>query len=176
MKLKYVIIAIASLGAGLSSCSGFLEQYPQNNLSEADFYKTAADFTSAVNGAYSTLQETDLLGNWYVFAEVPSDNTHEQLSGTVTDQDEFDQFYIRTLNPYIASFWNTSYKAINRTNTVLGRIDAIDMDAALKARYKLDTSVDTVKYHKSLIETFGKDKGQRPAAVFKARGDAFKIA
>ena len=53
MRLKYNIIAIALLGVGFSSCNDFLNQNPQTDLSENDFYKTADDFTSAVNGAYS---------------------------------------------------------------------------------------------------------------------------
>ena len=96
MKLKYNLIAIALLGFSFSSCSDFLEQNPQTDLSENDFYKTADDIASAVNGAYSSLQESDIYGNWYVFGEIPSDNTRNQLSGSVTTQNEFDQFYIDT--------------------------------------------------------------------------------
>ena len=43
MKLKYNLIAIALLGFSFSSCSDFLEQNPQTDLSENDFYKTADD-------------------------------------------------------------------------------------------------------------------------------------
>ena len=50
MKLKYNLIAIACLGFSFSSCSDFLEQNPQTDLSENDFYKTADDIASAVNG------------------------------------------------------------------------------------------------------------------------------
>ena len=60
MKLKYNLIAIALLGFSFSSCSDFLEQNPQTDLSENDFYKTADDILSAVNGAYSSLQEGDM--------------------------------------------------------------------------------------------------------------------
>ncbi len=48
MKLKYNLIAIALLGFSFSSCSDFLEQNPQTDLSENDFYKTADDILSAV--------------------------------------------------------------------------------------------------------------------------------
>ena len=51
MKLKYNLIAIALLGFSFSSCSDFLEQNPQTDLSENDFYKTADDILSAVHGA-----------------------------------------------------------------------------------------------------------------------------
>ena len=155
MKLKYNLIAIALLGFSFSSCSDFLEQNPQTDLSENDFYKTADDILSAVNGAYSSLQEGDIYGNWYVFGEIPSDNTRNQLSGSVTTQNEFDQFYIDTQNSMIASFWKAAYKVINRTNTVLGRIDGIEINAELANRYKLECKFIRALMYFNLVRDYG---------------------
>lgn len=155
MKLKYNLIAIALLGFSFSSCSDFLEQNPQTDLSENDFYKTADDILSAVNGAYSSLPEGDIYGNWYVFGEIPSDNTRNQLSGSVTTQNEFDQFYIDTQNSMIASFWKAAYKVINRTNTVLGRIDGIEINAELANRYKLECKFIRALMYFNLVRVYG---------------------
>ena len=155
MKLKYNLIAIALLGFSFSSCSDFLEQNPQTDLSENDFYKTADDILSAVNGAYSSLQEGDIYGNWYVFGEIPSDNTRNQLSGSVTTQNEFDQFYIDTQNSMIASFGKAAYKVINRTNTVLGRIDGIEINAELANRYKLECKFIRALMYFNLVRVYG---------------------
>ena len=155
MKLKYNLIAIALLGFSFSSCSDFLEQNPQTDLSENDFYKTADDILSAVNGAYSSLQEGDIYGNWYVSGEIPSDNTRNQLSGSVTTQNEFDQFYIDTQNSMIASFWKAAYKVINRTNTVLGRIDGIEINAELANRYKLECKFIRALMYFNLVRVYG---------------------
>jgi len=38
----------------------------------------------------------------------------------------------------IANFWKAAYKVINRTNTVLGRIDGIEINTELANRYKLE--------------------------------------
>ncbi|WP_456086906.1 RagB/SusD family nutrient uptake outer membrane protein [Parabacteroides sp.] len=155
MKLKYNLIAIALLGFSFASCSDFLEQNPQTDLSENDFYKTADDILSAVNGAYSSLQENDIYGNWYVFGEIPSDNTRNQLSGSVTTQNEFDQFYIDTQNSMIANFWKAAYKTINRTNTVLGRIDGIEINAELANRYKLECKFIRALMYFNLVRVYG---------------------
>ena len=155
MKLKYNLIAIALLGFSFSSCSDFLEQNPQTDLSENDFYKTADDSLSAVNGAYSSLQEGDIYGNWYVFGEIPSDNTRNQLSGSVTTQNEFDQFYIDTQNSMIANFWKAAYKVINRTNTVLGRIDGIEINTELANRYKLECKFIRALMYFNLVRVYG---------------------
>ena len=155
MKLKYNLIAIALLGFSISSCSDFLEQNPQTDLSENDFYKTADDILSAVNGAYSSLQEGDIYGNWYVFGEIPSDNTRNQLSGSVTTQNEFDQFYIDTQNSMIANFWKAAYKVINRTNTILGRIDGIEINTELANRYKLECKFIRALMYFNLVRVYG---------------------
>ena len=155
MKLKYNLIAIALLGFSFSSCSDFLEQNPQTDLSENDFYKTADDILSAVNGAYSSLQEGDIYGNWYVFGEIPSDNTRNQLSGSVTTQNEFDQFYIDTQNSMIANFWKAAYKVINRTNTILGRIDVIEINTELANRYKLECKFIRALMYFNLVRVYG---------------------
>ena len=155
MKLKYNLIAIALLGFSFSSCNDFLEQNPQTDLSENDFYKTADDILSAVNGAYSSLQEGDIYGNWYVFGEIPSDNTRNQLSGSVTTQNEFDQFYIDTQNSMIANFWKAAYKVINRTNTILGRIDGIEINTELANRYKLECKFIRALMYFNLVRVYG---------------------
>ena len=155
MKLKYNLIAIALLGFSFSSCSDFLEQNPQTDLSENDFYKTADDILSAVNGAYSSLQEGDIYGNWYVFGEIPSDDTRNQLSGSVTTQNEFDQFYIDTQNSMIANFWKAAYKVINRTNTILGRIDGIEINTELANRYKLECKFIRALMYFNLVRVYG---------------------
>ena len=109
----------------------------------------------AVNGAYSSLQEGDIYGNWYVFGEIPSDNTRNQLSGSVTTQNEFDQFYIDTQNSMIANFWKAAYKVINRTNTILGRIDGIEINTELANRYKLECKFIRALMYFNLVRVYG---------------------
>lgn len=139
----------------LSSCNGFLEQNPKNSLSVNDSFKTADDITAAVNGVYSALQENNVYYNWYVFAEIPSDNTRNQLSGSVTTQNEFDQFYIDTQNSMISAFWQAAYKVINRANTVLDKIDGIDIDESLASRYKLECKFIRALMYFNLVRVYG---------------------
>ncbi len=154
MKTTYKI-ALIGLCFTFASCSDFLDLKPKNELAADEYYQTAEQFESALNGAYSTLQESDLYGNWYVFSEIPSDNTRNQLSGSVTDQDEFDKFYIRTTNPYLANFWKVSYKGINRINTVLGRIDNVEIDKTLSDRYKLECKFLRGLLYFNLVRVYG---------------------
>lgn len=155
MKTVYLTLLLCT-GLLISSCSeDFLDLKPKTQLSVDDYFKTPEQFESAVNGAYSSLQEGNLYGNWYVLSEIPSDNTSNQLSGSVTDQDEFDKYYIRSTNPYIANFWNSSYMAINRINTVLNRIDGIKIDKSVGDRYKLECKFLRRLLYFNLVRVFG---------------------
>jgi hypothetical protein len=155
MNTPKILFNIA-LALAISSCSQqYLDLKPISNATTDNFYKTGDDIRIAVNGSYAALQADGIAGNSYVFGEIASDNTLPVASGSITDQDEFDRFYIKTTNPYIAGRWNDSYSAIARINTVLDKIGGITMDATLKNRY-----IGEVKFLRGLVyfylvQTFG---------------------
>lgn len=156
MKIKYLYIYALSM-ALLSSCSkDFIDLKPISQLTPENFYKTPADFANALNGAYASLRSAGTYGtNSYVFGEIRTDNTIPVPSGSVTDQDEFHRFYIKSTNPYISGRWNDCYAAIARCNPILERIGAVDMDAALKNRYIGETKFLRALYYFQLVRTFG---------------------
>jgi hypothetical protein len=140
----------------LSSCSNqFLDLKPISSATADNFYNTADDIKNAVNGAYASLQSGGIFGNSYVFGDVASDNTVPPASGSVTDQDEFDRFYIKTTNPFISGRWNDSYTAIARFNTILDKIGAVSMDENLKNRYIAETKFLRALVYFNLVRTFG---------------------
>ncbi len=158
MKTYNSIFFILAFSAGifLSGCKNeFLELAPQSQLSVESYYKTAEQIEFAVNGAYSTLQTSNMYQNWYVLSEIPSDNTTNNLSGSVTDQDEFDKFYIRTTNPFTANFWNESYKGINKCNMVLAKIDGVTMDASRKDQLTKEVKFLRGLMYFNLVRIFG---------------------
>lgn len=155
MKLA-TIYTIALAGCLVLSCGeSFLDLKPISSATSDNFYKTAADFKNAVNGAYASLQSNGITTNSYVFGEISSDNTVAVASGSVTDQDEFDRFYIKTTNPFIAGRWNDGYNAISRFNTILDKIDAVSMDEALKSRYIAEAKFLRGLVYFNLVRTFG---------------------
>ncbi|PWJ58068.1 putative outer membrane starch-binding protein [Dyadobacter jejuensis] len=140
----------------LSACSqDFLDLKPISSATTDNFYQSADDIKIAVNGAYAGLQASGVSTNNYIFGEITSDNTIPVASGSVTDQDEFDRFYIRTTNPYILARWNDSYTAIARFNTILDKIEAISMDAALKSRYIGEVKFLRAFVYFNLVRSFG---------------------
>ena len=56
MKPKY-FLALGLLALGLGSCGeSFFEQYPSNNITEGNFYKTDDDFNQGVVACYAKLK------------------------------------------------------------------------------------------------------------------------
>ncbi|MBN8824663.1 MULTISPECIES: RagB/SusD family nutrient uptake outer membrane protein [unclassified Spirosoma] len=155
MKVSKIYISLL-FSLTLSSCSKeFLDLKPISSATSDNFYKTADDFKNAVNGAYASLQSGGIFGNSYVFGDVASDNTVPPASGSVTDQDEFDRFYIKTTNPFISGRWNDSYTAIARYNTILDKIGGVSMDENLKNRYIAETKFLRAMVYFNLVRTFG---------------------
>jgi len=149
----YKILLIAVL---LSSCSQeFLDLKPISTATSDNFYKSPDDFKNAVNGGYAGLQAGGLVANSYIFGEIASDNTVAVASGSVTDQDEFDRFYIKTTNPFISGRWNDAYSVIARYNTILDKIGGVTMDEALKNRYIAETKFLRAVVYFTLVRTFG---------------------
>jgi hypothetical protein len=158
MKFNHrIIYRTALLAFLLSSCGkGFIDLKPISNITTDNFYRTAEDFTNAVNGAYNALRTGGTYGaDSYIFGEIRSDNSMAVASGSVTDQDEFDRFYIRTTNPFINNRWSNSYTSISRCNAILDRINAIAMDDALKARYIGEAKFLRALFYFNLVRTFG---------------------
>ncbi len=156
MKTKIYSLLIVFLVMFGACSKDFTDLSPISDIATSNFYKTADDFKVALNGAYSGLQLGGAYGgNHYVLSEVPSDDTKAVVSGSVTDQDEFDRFYIRTTNPYISGCWNDCYKGISRCNAIIDRIGAITMDETLKNRYIGEAKFLRAILYFKLVQVFG---------------------
>lgn len=153
MKFNHLIILVLLL----SSCGkGFIDLKPISTITTDNFYRTEEDFRNAVNGTYNALRSGGTYGvDSYIFGEIRSDNSLAVASGSVTDQDEFDRFYIRTTNPFINSRWSNSYTAISRCNAILDRITPIAIPDALKARYIGEAKFLRALFYFNLVRSFG---------------------
>ncbi|MCE7044557.1 RagB/SusD family nutrient uptake outer membrane protein [Dyadobacter sp. CY312] len=152
--LKTYIVVLATVM--LSSCSDeFLDLKPISTATSDNFYRTPDDFKNALNGGYAGLRSGGITANSYVFGEITSDNTVAVASGSVTDQDEFDRFYIKTTNPFISARWNEGYSIIARYNTILDKIGGVTMDEALKTRYIAETKFLRAVIYFTLVRTYG---------------------
>jgi hypothetical protein len=152
--LIYSLILFSSLL--VASCKkDFLELTPISSVTTDNFYKNANDIKNAMSGVYASLQLPGIHINNYIFGDIRSDDTQPVASGSVTDQDEFDRFYIRTTNPFILARWNDAYRGISRCNALLDRIADIEIAEPLKSRTIAETKFIRGLLYFHLVRTFG---------------------
>jgi hypothetical protein len=73
----------------------------------------------------------------------------------VTDQDEFDKFYMRTTNPYTLARWSDGYKGIYRCNAIIDRSAGVTMDETLKNRIIGEAKFLRALMYFNLVRVFG---------------------
>ncbi|HEX7366780.1 MAG TPA: RagB/SusD family nutrient uptake outer membrane protein [Pelobium sp.] len=150
-KISLFVFIIAALS---SSCTKeFLDKAPISNISTNNFYKTADDITTAVNGAYAALKLNGQYQYYYTYGELSTDNILNV--GGVQDQKDFGLFNLQPANSYIAAAWADNYNGISRCNTILNRIDAVPMDADLKSRYIGEVKFLRALMYFNLVRYFG---------------------
>ncbi|MEZ0607784.1 RagB/SusD family nutrient uptake outer membrane protein [Fibrella sp. WM1] len=154
MKTKHILLGLLTLS--LTACKDqFLDLSPVSAVGTSSFYKTQSDMLTALNAAYGALQANGQYGQNYVFAEIPSDDTRPVLSGSVTDQDEFDKFYLRTTNPFLLTRWSDGYRGIYRTNSILDRLAGVPMDETLRKRIAGEAQFLRALMYFNLVRSFG---------------------
>ncbi|MCK8492677.1 MULTISPECIES: RagB/SusD family nutrient uptake outer membrane protein [Spirosoma] len=156
--MKKITLLVACL-IGLSACQkDFLDLKPQSQPNVDNFYKTANDFGNAVNGAYDALQSANQYGGDYnTLSEARSDNVldNDPSSGSGLRYN-IDRFIEPTTNTVLRDTWGSLYTGINRCNLILDKIDAVSMDATLKARYKGEAQFIRALSYFNLVRLWGR--------------------
>ena len=130
--MKYKIILLTGLIAFIfGACSeDFLDKPSQESLTTAVFFKTQADFESAVNGIYSPLQafyNNQTRTNTWVppnlqMGDMHSDNARYYYNPNYRAVNEAPADFIPEVQQF-SGYWNDYYSWISRCNQVLATID-----------------------------------------------------
>lgn len=156
--MKKITILFAAI-MGLTACQkDFLDLKPLSQPNVDNFYKTPNDFGNAVNGAYDALQSsTQYGGDYNTIIETRSDNVldNDPSSGSGLRYN-IDRFIEPTTNSVLRDTWGSLYTGINRCNLILDKIDAVTMDATLKARYKGEAQFIRALSYFNLVRLWGK--------------------
>ena len=103
------------------ACNHILELTPESELTEVNFFQTAADMDGAVLGIYNSYQGR-FPRDWTI-PEMLSDNTYRTGYFNIGGIDELNDLSITSENPLFANFWLNCYKGIFRANSVIVNID-----------------------------------------------------
>jgi hypothetical protein len=131
--MKKNILLFAAAGTLLlGACKKQLTETPYSFLTPTNFYQTAADAQSAINGVLSALQpQAYYQRTIYIITECPADCLAPILT---QNQERIDMYKLQynSANPEITNWWVNSYKLISRANDVIANVPQIKMDATQK--------------------------------------------
>jgi len=144
MKKYSQFIAIALLAiANLSCDDSQLNQFPETQLTEGNFYTTEGQVIQAVNDIYRQLNKVYRGGGIVdLYSELYSDNTYiEFTGGSTTFEEDIKNFRIQPNNGIILTTWNNCYNAIYICNNAIEQLEKTRIEfssPAVKERLKAE--------------------------------------
>ena len=135
--VRYLALA-AALATPLAACSDdFLSETPSDFVAPENFYQNAGDAVAAVNAAYATfitpgngIGSSDYYGrNFWMVMEYPTEVVTSRLSAA-NERSRVDNYNASfdSEHGYLEGIWRAAYSGINRANSVIARVPAIDMN------------------------------------------------
>lgn len=122
MKTIIKIALTGTLLLSLASCSdSFFEQYPSNNVTEGNFYKTDEDFNQGVYACYDKMK-TQMAFYLNELAYRSDECYLESMAVSTQDRYDIDRFQEKSNNGIMKNIWNAWYNGIYRCNDVLGHM------------------------------------------------------
>jgi starch-binding outer membrane protein, SusD/RagB family len=150
-------LLLPALGCALAviagaSCNKFLDPQPSDVITSENFYKSATDAVSAVNGAYAQMPYTYLY--FFYLGDISGDDLMADPGFGSDGHQLADYTFDKTLWT-IDYVWSNEYITINRCNIVLDRVPAIQMEPGLKARVLGEARFLRALSYFTLVSMFG---------------------
>lgn len=150
IKFKTWICLLLTVMVG--GCS--LEEKPMSDATPDMLYATPTGIRDGVNGIYSLLRELYGSQRGFTLTTFGTDLFMHGKDGGYKAMD----LYSTELDPslsYLAEVWNFCYKGINGANTVLERVESVDINENLKNRYRAEARFLRAHFYYWLTLQFG---------------------
>lgn len=149
--MKKIIIFIA-IAIAAYSCQKELREVPKDFISKANFYKNQADAEAAITGVYSSLASNYGITYW-LFLVNHAD--YENGRGSQAPISVFSQILDVGNIGRASSIWSSFYQTINRANSVLDNVGAINMDESVKTEILAEAHFLRALAYFDLVRGFG---------------------
>jgi starch-binding outer membrane protein, SusD/RagB family len=150
---KYFKIVALGLLLSTSACE-VLDVEPQASLAAGSAFNTRIGVEAGIIGAYSALQSANYQGlRYWAFSDLATSNVAH--TGTFPSFAQIDQNNILADNVEINNMWNVIYDGINRTNTLINAIPAINDPAFNKEGALAEARFLRAYHYFNLLNYFG---------------------
>lgn len=128
-KIKNIILILSSVI--LSSCGNYLDLNPNDQLSDAKFWKSEEDVKFALTGVYNQMLGNPVFNHAHNYWDGISDIAYAGGAKNIT-LGEIEP----TTGSFITEIYTNCYKMIARCNDFLDHVDQVEMDSKVKNKYK----------------------------------------
>ena len=155
MKTKN-ILSIFILISFMSCSKEFTDLSPISERNTGSFYTSANDFEVALAGVYNTLLSQGVYNEAiWIMNDLRSDITFWDAGGLAAAIVTYADFEETTIDYVGRDSWIAHYKGIGRANSVIGRIEDVEMDASQKTRIVGEAKFLRSLLYYNLATTFG---------------------
>lgn len=129
-KILYTLFTVLLL----SSCANsVLDESVYSSLGESNYFKTASDAEALLNSAYSSEQRRGAR-NYIIMSDIPSGIMFDRKGGVEALAKPFELFTWDATHSFFLTAWRTHYLTIYRSNLIIDKVPAIEMDAARRTQ------------------------------------------
>lgn len=159
MKRYVLLIIIAVLSLMAISCKeSFLEEYPDTSLTSGTFFKTSTHFEQALVASYVGLRR--IAEDGVFMDEMRSDNAfftyYSGDRGPSSRTEVIAEFLDdESTGNWILDRYRSDYSMISRTNTILDRLDASELDENEKSSVRAEALFLRAFYYFDLVQHWG---------------------
>src|SRR5882724_9464448 len=155
-KITIPIMLIAGWTIVTTACNK-LNEHPQGSLTSENFYRTQSDAVAAVTAIYSTLttdinNDFPLYGrNLNLIVDNPSDNQVYSPSNTNPDVRALGTATYVSTNDRVHKIYAQLYWGINKANTAIDKIPAIDPSKFVDPSHSANDLVREARFIRALL-------------------------
>ena len=151
IKVKISLLLIMVMGI---SCEDYLREEPPTFIQASDYWKTASDARTGVNGVYQQLN--DVHNRFWVAIDLFTDDIVSRKQGG-NYFNPFGEHNVTASAPLFEQFelYSGWWKGIGRANNVLKYVPTIEMEAVEKNQILGEARALRALYYFNLVRTYG---------------------
>ncbi|MAZ28055.1 MAG: RagB/SusD family nutrient uptake outer membrane protein [Cytophagaceae bacterium] len=154
--IKPINIFLIIILFAITGCSDVLEEDTYSTLGPSNFYSSAEDAESLLNGVYANSQGyRDMLRDYLTLGEMTTDMLIERGGAINSNTQPIEDFIFAPGHPYFQSLWTRYYSAIYRANVVIDKVPGIDMDETRRDQVVAEARFLRALNYYNLYELFG---------------------
>ena len=152
----YILMTVLIIG-----CDDFLDVQPETLTIPEVALNTENDIVTALNGAYSYLNDDGFAMMHNVIADASTDNgkVPSDVESAGTNTDRLPHAYSLDLSRQFTApdLWTEAYQAIAAVNNIIARLDEVEFDVDFEARITAECLAMRALLHFALTQVFAQD-------------------